>query len=133
MVDAEQPRRKITAEFYRTEAGAEPVRAWLKSLDLEERQQVGRDIRKTEYGWPIGMPTCDALGDGLWEVRSRLGDRITRVFFCMVGGRMVLLHGLIKKSRISPKVDLDTARGRKRNLEERLRRIDEAKSRADQT
>lgn len=124
MVDPQKPGRKITAEFYRTEAGTEPVRIWLKTLPLDDRQQIGRDVRKTEYGWPIGMPTCDALGDGLWEVRSRLGERISRLFFCMVGSRMVLLHGIIKKSRAAPKVDLDTARNRKRNLEERLRRHD---------
>jgi hypothetical protein len=38
-----------------------------QDLTREDRQEIGRDIRKTEYGWPLGMPTCDALGDGLWE------------------------------------------------------------------
>jgi phage-related protein len=116
-----RPRRKIAAEFYQTEAENEPVREWLKTLSREDRQEIGRDIRKTEYGWPLGMPTCNSLGSGLWEVRTSLGDRIARVFFCMIGARMILLHGTIKKSRTAPKVDLDTARLRKRNLEERLR------------
>ena len=125
MSDAEQgrPQRRITAEFYQTEAGNEPVREWLKTLSKKDRQGIGVDIRKTEYGWPIGMPTCDSLGDGLWEVRTSLSDRIARVFFCMTGPRMVLLHGIIKKSRTASKVDLDTARDRKRNLEERLRKL----------
>lgn len=69
------------------------------------------------------MPTCDSLGQGLWEVRTNLGDRIAWIFFTMIGARMVLLHGIIKKGRTAPKVDLDTARDRKRNLEERLRRL----------
>jgi phage-related protein len=99
------------------------VREWLKTLTKDDRQEIGKDIRKTEYGWPLGMPTCDSLGDGLWEVRTNLGDRIARVFFCMAGARMVLLHGIIKKSRTAPKVDLDTARARKQNLEERLRAL----------
>ena len=119
----DRPQRKIAAEFYRTESGNEPVREWLKTLPREDRQSIGVDIRKTEYGWPIGMPTCDSLGNGLWEVRTNLGDRIARIFFCMVGARMVLLHGIIKKGRTAPKVDLDTARDRKRYLEERLRRL----------
>ena len=129
MVGVDQPRRKITAEFYRTETGAEPVRAWLSTLPRSNRQEIGRDIRKTEYGWPLGMPTCASLGDGLWEVRSHLGHRIARVFFCMVGPQMVLLHGIIKKSQTAPKVDLQTARGRKRSLEERLRQQDKMKAR----
>lgn len=113
--------KKVEAEFYRTDAGNEPVREWLKGLSREDRQTIAKDIRKTEYGWPIGMPTCDSLGEGLWEVRTTLEDRIARVFFCMAGSRMVLLHGLIKKSRTAPQVDLRTARKRKWNLEERLR------------
>lgn len=123
-----RPRRILTAEFYQTEIGNEPVRDWLKTLSQADRQQIGKDVRKTEYGWPLGMPTCDSLGAGLWEVRTNLHDRIARVFFCMEGARMVLLHGIIKKSRTAPKADLDTARDRKRNLEARLRDLAKRKT-----
>jgi phage-related protein len=99
------------------------VREWLKRLRKDERQAIAKDIRTTEYGWPLGMPTCDALGGGLWEVRTTLANRIARVFFCMVGARMVLLHGIIKKTQKAPSVDLATARARKRNVEERLREL----------
>lgn len=67
------------------------------------------------------MPTCDALGDGLWEIRITLENRIARVLFCAGGARVVLLHGFIKKSRTAPKVELDTARMRKADLLMRLR------------
>lgn len=122
MTSQVRPKRVVTAEFYRTEAGSEPVRGWLMSLSLAERQVIGKDVRKMEYGWPLGMPTCDALGQGLWEIRTNLENRIARIFFCQVGNRVVLLHGIIKKSRLAPKVDLDTARRRKADLEARLRR-----------
>lgn len=120
---SDRPQKRIAAEFYQTEAGGEPVREWLKTLATEDRQDIARDIRKAEFGWPIGMPTCDALGGGMWEVRTNLGDRIARVFFCVLQARMVLLHGIIKKSRKPPKVDVDTARARKRNAEQRLSSI----------
>ena len=116
-----RPERLVTAAFYRTAVGNEPVREWLKALPLAERQTIGKDIRKVEYGWPLGMPTCDALGGGLWEIRSNLGNRIARIFFCQIGSSIVLLHGIIKKSRKAPKNDLDTARLRKADLESRLR------------
>jgi phage-related protein len=118
-----RPRRLVIAEFYRTETGNEPVREWLKTLSLVERQSIGRDIRKVEYGWPIGMPTCDAIGQGLWEIRTNLENRIARIFFRLVGGSVVLLHGIIKKSRAAPKADLRTARVCKTNLEARLSRL----------
>jgi phage-related protein len=68
------------------------------------------------------MPTCDALGRGLWEIRTNLENRIARVFFCLVGNHVLLLHGIIKKTRTAPKPELDTAHRRKLDLEARLRR-----------
>ena len=116
-----RPKRLVTAAFYRTVTGNEPVREWLKAQPLAERQIIGKDIRKVEYGWPLGVPTCDALGGGLWEIRSNLGNRIARIFFCQIDSSVVLLHGIIKKSRKAPRVDLDTARLRKSDLASRLR------------
>ena len=31
-------------------------------------------IQKVEFGWPLGMPYCRGLGNGLWEVRSELTE-----------------------------------------------------------
>jgi phage-related protein len=60
-----------------------------------------RDIKTVEFGWPIGMPVCRALGRGLYEVRSNLaGNRIARVLFYIdKKSRMVLPHGFIKKTQ----------------------------------
>jgi phage-related protein len=94
------------------------VRDWLKGLDDEDRRQIGVDIRKVEFGWPIGMPTCRALGRGLWEVRSDLsGNRIARVIFAIAEGEMALLHGFIKKTQKTPASDLDLALKRKKEME----------------
>ena len=53
------------------------------------------------------MPYCRSLGIGLWEVRSNLtGGKMARVIFAVVGERMVLLHGFLKKTRKTPTQDL---------------------------
>ena len=52
----------------------------------------------------------------LWEIRSRLPDRIARVIFTTGERRMVLLHGFIKKSQKTPKEDLELAKNRLRRL-----------------
>lgn len=67
------------------------------------------------------MPICAAMGDGLWEIRIPLRDRIARLLFCPVGTRAVLLHAFIKKTRATPKQELDTARARRADLLARLR------------
>lgn len=110
--------KKVPARFFRSASGAEPVREWLHDLEKEERKAIGTDIATVEYGWPIGMPTCAPLGSALYEVRTNLqGNRIARVFFCFAEGSIVLLHGIIKKTRKTPTADLDLARQRKRELE----------------
>ncbi len=101
--------------FYRTEAGGEPVREWVKALSPDDRKRIGEDIKTVEFGWPVGMPVCKPLGDGIYEVRTSLGqNRIARVLFCIDRkGRMVLLHGFIKKTQKTPDADLDLARSNK--------------------
>lgn len=110
--------KKLPAEFYRTEHGKEPVREWLQHLEKDDRGVIGADIKTVEYGWPIGMPTCRPMGDGLYEVRSDLnGRRIARVLFCIADERMVLLHGFFKKNQKTPDSELELARDRKRKVE----------------
>ncbi len=113
------PIKKLPAQFYRNANGHEPVREWLKRLTQNERQVIGKDVQKVEFGWPLGLPVCRPLGDGLWEVRSDLpSQRIARIMFCIVDGQMILLHGFIKKTQKTPKRDLDLARARKIETEQ---------------
>lgn len=110
--------KKVPARFYQNDNGTEPVRDWLQSLSRYDRSEIGRDIATVEYGWPVGMPTCRPMGAGLWEVRSNLDHgQIARVLFCFVEGNIVLLHGFIKKTSKTPKMDLEIARERQREVE----------------
>jgi phage-related protein len=110
--------RKIPVVFYRTRGGAEVVRDWLRDLKAADRNAIGQDLMRVQYRWPVGMPLCRALGDGLWEVRSTLpGNRIARVLFSVHQGRILALHGFIKKSQKTPDEDLALARRRKREFE----------------
>ncbi len=110
---------KIPVVFYRTRAGSEGVRDWLRELDEKDRSAIGQDLMRVQYRWPVGMPLCRPLGDGLWEVRSDLpSNRIARVLFGLSGDRIVVLHGFIKKTQKTPDTDLILARRRKREFEE---------------
>ncbi len=102
--------RKVPVVFYRTRAGSEVVRDWLRDLDEADRSAIGQDLMRVQYRWPVGMPLCRALGDGLWEVRSTLpSNRIARLLFSVREGRIVILHGFIKKSQKTPAGDLELA------------------------
>ncbi|MGA8834163.1 MAG: type II toxin-antitoxin system RelE/ParE family toxin [Candidatus Sulfotelmatobacter sp.] len=112
---AEKDGKRVPAIFFRTEAGGEPVREWLRSLSPDDRKRIGEDIKSVEYGWPVGMPVCRPLGNGIYEVRTIVTQgRIARVLFYVdKRSRMVLLHGFIKKTQKTPNDDLALARSNK--------------------
>jgi phage-related protein len=106
--------RPLTVVFYKTDSGNEPVREWLKALSKEDCKVIGTDILTVQYAWPVGKPLVDNLGDGIWEVRSRLDNRIARIMFTMVDQEIVLLHGFIKKQQKTPQDELNLAKKRKK-------------------
>ncbi len=80
--------KRISVWFYVSPSGHEPVKDWLKKLDKN-----------------------------LWEVRSDISDgRIARVLFTVQGEMMVLLHGFVKKSKSTSKLDLDLAKKRRNDV-----------------
>lgn len=105
----EQTNFILMVNFYRTEAGNEPVRDWLKELPRDDKRIIGEDIKTAQLGWPLGMPLIRKMEKNLWEVRSSLSDGIARVFFTVDGSQMILLHGFIKKSNKTPQNELNTA------------------------
>lgn len=111
--------QKTPLIFYRTAGGREPVREWLKGLNEKERQAIGKDLMRAQWRWPVGMPLCRPLGNGLWEIRSDLPTSQTaRVLLCFYREHLVALHGFIKKTRAAPEADLAMARKRQKELKQ---------------
>lgn len=106
--------KKLIVVFYSTTSRREPVREWLKSLSKDDKKEIGEDIKTVQYGWPIGMPMVENLGEGLWEIRTTLKDRISRVIIAVEDDKIILLDGFIKKTQKTPKDDLRLARKRLR-------------------
>jgi phage-related protein len=108
--------RSIPVEFFRTDAGNEPVVDWLRArCSRPERAIVGADLRLVQDHWPVGLP-IRSLGGGLYEVRSDLENRSARLLFCFKYGRIIVLHAFFKTSQKTPKAELDLARSRMRTL-----------------
>lgn len=109
------PAKTLQAVFFVTGTGRRPVREWLMEFGPEDRKAVGEDIATLEFCWPVGMPKCSAIKGirGLYEVRSNISSgRIARVFFVLIGHRMVLLHGFVKKTQKTPDKELKLAAAR---------------------
>lgn len=109
--------QKTPLRFYQSASGNEPVLEWLKALDSPDRRTVGQDLMRAQWRWPVGMPLCRPMGQGLWEVRTHLpSKRIARVLFCPHDGLLVALHAFVKKTQKTPSADIALARQRQREL-----------------
>ena len=109
--------QKTPLVFYRSGSGKEPVREWLKALEAADRLVVGQDLMRAQWRWPVGMPLCRAMGQGLWEIRTELpSQRIARVLLCHHEGLLIALHAFIKKTQKTPDAELALARKRQKEL-----------------
>ena len=73
--------------------------------------------RIVALGPNLGEPHTKAFGGGLFELRLKGAEGIARVFFCtLVGRRIVMLHGFIKKSERTPRRELEIAESRMKEV-----------------
>ena len=96
----------LDVRFFKTDGGTEPVRDCLRDLSATDRKTIGEDIKTVQFGWPLGIPLVRKQDKDLWKIRIHLESRIARVLFTVSASKIILLHGLIKKSQATPKNDL---------------------------
>ncbi|MFA7268715.1 MAG: type II toxin-antitoxin system RelE/ParE family toxin [Sterolibacterium sp.] len=71
-----------------------------------------------ESGPNLGLPYTRPFGDGLFEMRAKGEEGIGRAFFCtLIGRRIVILHGFIKKTQQTPPKELKIARKRLKEVQ----------------
>jgi len=98
-----------TIAYYnaRVQAGIE---AWPASINASYVRIAEQMVAS---GPNLGLPYTRSFGDGLFEIRAKGEEGIGRAFFCsLVGQRIVILHGFIKKSQQTPQKELKLARKR---------------------
>lgn len=98
--------------FYTTDKGEKPVVDFLDSLDKKMRAKMLLSIRVVrENGYQARMPYSEELEDGIFELRAKSGSDISRVlYFFMIGRKIVLTNGFIKKTQKTPKNEIEKAK-----------------------
>ena len=91
---------KFNIEFYTKENGEKPAKDFLLSLDKKMRAKLsGILVIMEEYGSELREPYSKYLEDGIFELRGKVGNNISRVmYFFYVGNRIILTNGFIKKN-----------------------------------
>lgn len=98
--------------FYEKPDGTKPAAEFLRSLDTKMRTKMVRTIQLLQnLGFDLREPYSKPLGDGIFELRAQVGNNISRVlYFFIVGQRVVLTNGFIKKTQKTPEKEIELAK-----------------------
>ena len=98
--------------FYERENGEQPAKSFLIGLDTKMRARLlGLISLLQENGPALREPYTKHLRDGIFELRAKLGNDITRVLFFFVAGRHIILtNGFVKKDPRTPPGEIERAR-----------------------
>ena len=101
-----------SVDYYEDENGRKPAEEFIDSLDIKMRAKVfGRLELLEAHGARLGMPFSRHLDDGIFELRAVMGGNITRIlYFFVVGERVILTHGFVKKTQKTPPRELERAK-----------------------
>ena len=104
--------QKYKSLFYDLPDGSEPVKEFLDSLDVKMRAKMLWTIQLLEVnGIELREPYSKALEDGIFELRAKVGSDISRVlYFFVVGHKVILTNGFIKKSTKTPSGEKEKAK-----------------------
>ena len=115
---------EFDVRFYDLADGSKPARDFILGLPPKMRAKVLRLIDMLETnGSELREPYSKHLDDGIFELRGQIGSNISRVlYFFMIGKRVILTHGFVKKTKTTPPSELKLAKkyrdeylGRKEN------------------
>lgn len=100
------------AIFYQKDDGSEPAKEFILSVDKKMRAKILKIIAMLQNnGTELRMPYSEYLEDGIFEIRAKVGTDISRVlYFFVVGHKIILTNGFIKKTQKTPKGEIEKAK-----------------------
>lgn len=115
---------KFLIEYYIKEDGSCPVKEFMESLDIKMRAKLLKlQLLLEENGNELTEPYSKCLGEGMFELRAQQGNNIARVlYFFMIGQRIVITNGFIKKTQKTPKRELKLAKRYRADYIERVKK-----------
>ena len=98
--------------FYSKPDGTEPAKEFILSLDNKMKAKTLRTIELLSVnGTDLRKPYSKSLGDGIFELRMKVGSDISRVlYFFVIGRRIILTNGFIKKTQKTPVSEIERAK-----------------------
>ena len=113
---------EFTVIAYEKENGEVPVEDFLDSLDVKMKAKMfGMIGLQQEKGNQLREPFSKHLDDGIFELRCKFGNDITRVlYFFYYEGQIILTNGFVKKTQKTPSGEIELAKQRRSDYIERM-------------
>ncbi len=98
--------------FYESAGGEQPAKAFLLTLDKKMRAKMVSMISLLQNnGYELREPYSKYLSEGIFELRAKVGSDVTRVlYFFYVDRQIVLTNGFVKKTKKTPKKEIERAK-----------------------
>lgn len=114
--------QRFEVEYFEKEDGTYPAEEFILLQDVKMRAKLFRLLELLEEkGNTLREPYSKSLDDGIFEIRAKQGNNITRVlYFFYVGNKIILTNGFVKKSQKTPPSEIALAKKYRAEYEKRL-------------
>ena len=104
----------VRVVFYKNEAKV-PVQDWLRKRSPDEQDSCYERVEKLQsHGYELQFPAAEHLGDGIWELRTRVKKvRLRMLYFFHERDTAVITHGFHKDAKKVPSVEIARARAKR--------------------
>ena len=110
---------KFKVIFYEKENGDCPIEEFMNSLDIKMRAKMIGLLE--EKGIQLREPYSKIIEDGIFEIRCKVGNNISRVlYFFYFEGKIVLTNGFTKKTQKTPIEEIKLAKKYRADFKERM-------------
>ena len=102
----------FNVEFYETEQGECPVEDFINEQETKMQAKIYRMLDLLEErGNELRMPYSEHIDDGIFQLRTQLGNDITRLmYFFVVGRKIIVTNGFVKKTQETPLTEIEKAK-----------------------
>ena len=113
---------KFEVIFYEKENGDCPIEEFMNSLDIKMRaKMIGLFELLEEKGNQLREPYSKMIEDGIFEIRCKVGNNISRVlYFFYFEGKIILTNGFVKKTQKTPTEEIKLAQKYRADFKERI-------------
>ena len=112
---------KFLVQLYEKNNNEVPVKEFIEAQSLDMQMKILHNMELlADYGNMLPMPYSKPLKDGIFELRTKALNGITRIlYFFYVDRKIVLTNGFVKKTQKTPPSEIEKAKKYKKDFIQR--------------